>query len=244
MTRAAHASASSSPRNYHTGKMMRNLLRFVSRPYVRIALLLLVLAGSIWLLPLRGRVLFLPETIQPMTVWPKIELDSAIPQSGQPLQITIQDAMALPHVQLAIDGLAVHPSKWEISERGAAPWEWTWQLDAPSSSAYDLIFYHHCDSGCIERARWTVGPLDEQRTASTPTKLGVVFANLERDWHGKSAWAESQQAAIQLILTELETHPDVASEYLRLMTVETLSDNSKWILGGTDGSIIDLGLGR
>lgn len=56
--------------------------------------------------------------------------------------------------------------------------------------------------------------------------------------------AESQQVAIQLILTELAKHPDISSEYLRLMTVETLSDNSKWVLGGTEGSIIDLGLGR
>ena len=224
--------------------MMRKLIRSVSLPYARVWLPLLVLAGIILVLPLRGRVAFLPADVSPAAVWPKIELNPAIPLPGQPLQITIQDAMALPNVQLAVNGFAVHPSKWEISEQGAAPWEWTWQVDAPSSSAYDLIFYHHCDSGCIERARWTVGQMDEQRTASTPTKLGVVFANLERDWHGKSAWAESQQAAIQLILTELETHPDVASEYLRLMTVETLSDNSKWILGGTDGSIIDLGLGR
>ena len=167
---------------------MRKLIRSVSLPYARVWLPLLVLAGIILVLPLRGRVAFLPEDVQPTTVWPKIVLDPAIPLPGQPLQITIQDAMALPNVLMTIDGLAVDPSKWEITEQGAAPWEWTWQLDAPSSSAYDLIFYHHCDSGCIERARWTVGQMDEQRTASTPTKLGVVFANLERDWHGKSAW--------------------------------------------------------
>ncbi len=167
---------------------MRRLHSVFSLPFIRIWLPLLLLAGLIWALPLRGRVVILPEAVQPETVWPRIELDPPIPQPGQPLQITIQDAMALPNVQLTIDGAAVHPSKWEITEVDEAPWEWTWQIEAPSSPAYDLAFYHHCDSGCIERTRWTVGKREAQQAATMPTKLGVVFANLERDWHDKRAW--------------------------------------------------------
>ncbi len=167
---------------------MRRLDRVFALPYIKIWLPLLLLAGLIWALPLRARVVLLPGAVQPAMVWPRIELDPPIPQPGQPLQITIQDAAALPNVQLTIDGRAKHPSKWEITEVDEAPWEWTWQIEAPSSLAYDLILYHHCDTGCIERTRWTVGKQEEPQTASTPTKLGVVFANLERDWHGKRAW--------------------------------------------------------
>jgi regulator of protease activity HflC (stomatin/prohibitin superfamily) len=56
--------------------------------------------------------------------------------------------------------------------------------------------------------------------------------------------AEAKKAAMQLILGELEAHPSVAADYLRLMTVEALSQNSKWILGDSDGKLLDLGLGK
>ena len=156
--------------------------------YTKVLALLILLAIAVGLLPLSGRVALLPGDAQPTTVLPRIELDPALPLPGQAVQITVQDTAALPNVLLTVDGAAVYPSSWQTTEDGLAPWEWTWQVETPFARDYDLILYHDCDSGCIERARWSVGQRAERPTERTPTKLGVVFANPGREWHGKSAW--------------------------------------------------------
>lgn len=157
-------------------------------PSVKVFALLILLTGLVTLLPLTGRMAILLGDDQPPMIMPRIEWDPAVPLPGQAMQITIQDAAALPNVLLTIDGEAIYPSKWESTEGSSAPWEWMWQAEAPLARDYELILYHHCDSGCIERARWAVGQGNRQRIVARPTKLGAVFANPERNWHGKSSW--------------------------------------------------------
>ena len=69
-------------------------------------------------------------------------------------------------------------------------WTWTWSgtVNAQDVQSH-LVFYSDCSTGCIERGRFSLGterlPIP---TALVPTKLGVVFADPARDWHGRSGW--------------------------------------------------------
>ncbi len=88
---------------------------------------------------------------------------------------------------------------WSINPGGTWTWKWTITPSKinSASQAQDaaIAFYHDCDTGCVERGRLIVGAGDQGATVSTsrsvasiPTKLGVVFANPDRDWHGRGGW--------------------------------------------------------
>jgi membrane protease subunit HflK len=52
--------------------------------------------------------------------------------------------------------------------------------------------------------------------------------------------AEAQQAAIRMILAELDKRGDVAQKYIEYMISQELKENSKWIISGEGTPIIDL----
>jgi hypothetical protein len=100
--------------------------------------------------------------------------------------------------------LTVNGQPARLEETSNAPggtWVWKWVYEpAGNTSLADLSgatvsFYRDCNTGCVEVARSMVGhhgvgiadaaPL----VRTVPTKLGVVFANPARDWHGRAGWA-------------------------------------------------------
>jgi len=52
--------------------------------------------------------------------------------------------------------------------------------------------------------------------------------------------AGAQQAAIRIILAELDQRGDIGQKYIEFMIVQELKENSKWIIGGEGAPIIDL----
>ncbi|MBN2117603.1 MAG: hypothetical protein JW730_13585 [Anaerolineales bacterium] len=164
-----------------------------NRNWTFISLVLLVMAGY-WLLPIHGQVVLVPEkSTNENVVWPlvHIEPDHLVP--GQSGKVTIIDNVPWVGIYATVNGQSTKFERGEILEDGTT-WRWTWSYIVPAMSSYEIVFYHDCQTGCIERARVVVGqPVDSPgpvgpAEARIPTKLGLVFANPNRDWHNRSGW--------------------------------------------------------
>jgi len=149
-------------------------------------LLLLALLGGYWLLPLSGQVVVMPGG-SGAALWPQMRLDTASPRPGQEVTLWVTDVVPWTHVLLTVDGRPAQAEEWPVDPDDDLTWEWTFVF--PEDGACTLVFYHDCHTGCVERGRMAVGAEPAPTPADlVPTKLGVVFANPQRDWHGRSGW--------------------------------------------------------
>ena len=151
------------------------------------ALIAALVLGGYWLLPISGRVVI--ETGDPGTeTWPQWSLDAAPARSTDPVTLRITDIRPWTHVAVSANGRTTAPMEWGQSAPGR--WTWTWKLDALDPEAETaFVFYHDCDTGCVERGRFLAGePGVPPPKNLVSTKLGVVFADPGRDWHGRSGW--------------------------------------------------------
>lgn len=141
---------------------------------------------AVWLLPIEGWVIVLPgkEAALP---WPRFVLDPPVPRPGDVVRVTVTDMTPWAFVQLTVGGA---PAEALGSDRRAGGlWTWSWLFTAPQLEGYDVVFYRDCHLGCVERGRLVLGkPAAGRAPAGLPTKLGVVFPNLEREWYGRAAW--------------------------------------------------------
>jgi hypothetical protein len=158
----------------------------------RIAILLLALALALgyWWLPIRGQVIIMSGTTQSsFGVWPQVWTDPPGAGPGDPLIIYVRDTVPWSYIKLQIDGIDV--SRDEAYGAGGGPWTWRWHVRAPAAAGSTLVFYHSCHTGCTERGRATFGTAasaDPNAPPLRPTKLGAVFADPQRDWHGRAGW--------------------------------------------------------
>ncbi|MFC1974824.1 hypothetical protein ACFLXQ_00320 [Chloroflexota bacterium] len=140
-----------------------------------------------WLLPISGRVIVITEE-DAAWPWPQIVMQPVSPQPGEKVSVWVTDTTPWPHVQLAVDGIPAHFDTWQANADGT--WTWVWTFATPDKSHYSLIFYHDCHTGCQRRGQVAVGVEPPAPSVDlTPTKLGVVFANPNRDWHNRQGWA-------------------------------------------------------
>ncbi len=147
-------------------------------------LFLAVLTAAFWLAPIQGRVFIVPGPSTNVLLWPQMRVEPAPAPNGKPI-LWVTDSVPWAHVRLTADGQVV--SLKDYSPNPGGTWTWRWTL--PSASAGSVIFYHDCHTGCVERGRLALGESAPASLAKTiPTKLGVVFANPQRDWHGRSGW--------------------------------------------------------
>jgi hypothetical protein len=147
--------------------------------------LLLAMLGSYWLLPISGRVVVMPGG--GVSLWPQMRLEPASPEPGQKATLRVIDVIPWTYVLLTVDGRPARSERWPASPADTLAWEWTFVV--PDKAGYAIVFYHDCHTGCIERGRMVVGAGQPPTPAGlVPTKLGAVFANPERDWHGRSGW--------------------------------------------------------
>ena len=146
----------------------------------------LILAGGVWLLPISGQVVLTPRGSAMLR--PQMRIEPSAPQPAQETTLWVTDDIPWSHVLVTVDGESIDEPRWEANPGGT--WTWTWTFPFPEDGSAELIFYHDCQRGCLERTRTTVGTAAPSAPSPqrVPTKLGVVFGNPERDWHGRSGW--------------------------------------------------------
>lgn len=151
-----------------------------------VALVALIAAS---LLPIPGEVLIVPEHWRETSVWPRVRLEPAAPKAGERVTAIIADTVPWPHVKLLLNGAPIEIENYADTN---GYWEWRWTFEMPDPPAVSLAFYHNCHTGCREWENVSLGlktspdaVLNDKRTA---TKLGIVFAQPERDWHNRSGW--------------------------------------------------------
>ncbi len=153
---------------------------------VVLGLIGLLLVGS-WLLPVSGRIVYLPGNTG--ITWPQILVSPPTPEEGDLFTVSVTDTAPWSYVLLTVNGRAAAPVTWRNNYNGT--WTWVWQAKVQTGErGLTLAFYHDCDTGCVLRGVTMVGA-PTTPTPSIPgaaTKLCLVFARVERDWHGRQGW--------------------------------------------------------
>ncbi|MGB0386802.1 MAG: hypothetical protein ACPGWR_18470 [Ardenticatenaceae bacterium] len=149
-------------------------------------LLSVLLLGAYWLLPVSGDVIVRQGAFSDGP-WPQMWLEQ--PSGGESTMIHVRDTTPWPYVLLTVNE---QPAQLEgFKENLDGSWNWTWSFVA-HERIKRLVFFHNCDTGCIERGRvaWDKPILstEERSKPLVGTKLGVVFPDANRDWHGRSGW--------------------------------------------------------
>lgn len=144
-----------------------------------------VVLVAYWFLPISGQVLVLNDVGQGVA-WPRFDLDGASQPPGSEVTVAVTDVNPWTFVHLLVDGVPADALGTATAHADTWTWRWTYRIP---DDAYTLVFYYDCHTGCIERGRMAVGvPSQGDLPAGTPTKLGVVMPNPDRDWHGRSGW--------------------------------------------------------
>ena len=170
---------------------MRRLLRGVSPrrlwPLALAALGLVVLAWR----PFESQLALVPHNWQSGQAWPRFQLQTPEARPGEMARLTAVDTVPWAYLLLEVDQTSARLISI-VPDAQAGTWTWTWEYRVPEAVGYRVSLYYDCHTGCRERARIFLG---QQSTAPSrplstlrPTKLGVAFASLERDWHGRSGW--------------------------------------------------------
>jgi len=151
------------------------------------ALLLLALLGAYWRLPISGQVMVWPGNGTEALMWPRMHLEPPVPQPGQPATLWVTDVVPWAYMVLTVDGRPANLEGWR--ENSGGTWTWKWRFTMPKAGQSTLIFYHDCNTGCVERGRLVLGGATLTPPARhLPTRLGIAFPNPQRNWHGRSGW--------------------------------------------------------
>jgi hypothetical protein len=155
--------------------------------WISLVLLILVLAAVYWLIPFQGGVLVIPGDAPDAPHWPVVRLSPDLPQPGQTVDLWVTDVEAYPYVKLQVAGVSHEPVAWPSAADDTLIWKWRFTI--PEQGARTAVLYHDCHTGCVVWKRIDLkGDYAPPRIDTVPTKLGVVFANPDRDWHGRSGW--------------------------------------------------------
>lgn len=165
---------------------LKRLRQFRSIAWI---VLIVVLLAGYWLLPISGRLVIVPDNTDVATGnWPQTWIDPPVTRAGEETTLYVRDNQPWAYVQLMVNG--VNLRRDESYAPGNGPWTWRWRVRLPAQPGAEAVFYHSCHTGCIERTRTALGEAQPVEVAPrTPTKLGVVFASMERDWHNRAGWS-------------------------------------------------------
>ncbi|MDA8217742.1 MAG: hypothetical protein M0Z94_09020 [Dehalococcoidales bacterium] len=150
--------------------------------------------GGYWLLPISGQVTLLPGKPAAEAMWPHIYVAAEPTDGDESLPIVVEDTQPWANVLLTVDG---QPARFQtVSDSGDGTWRWHWlYTSSPSARGgadIAVAFYRDCNTGCRERGRIVIPTKKADSAtgepATVPTKLGAVFADPRRDWHGRAGW--------------------------------------------------------
>lgn len=156
-------------------------------------LALIIFIAIYWIIPVPGQILLVPDNWQQSSAWPQVRLDTEELRPGQEASLVILDTTPWPHVKLLVGGEEGILTNHEVNHSTGIH-QWNWSIHIPDARRHHFRFYHNCDTGCRTWATATVGAAaasgnNPDSAALVPTKLGVVFANPERDWHNRRGWS-------------------------------------------------------
>jgi hypothetical protein len=115
-----------------------------------------------------------------------MRLDPPFARPGDEVRLHVTDRTPWTYVLLTVNGSPVRPESWGSGLN--KQWTWTFRFVLPTGPS-EIVFYRNCNTGCAEQGRMVLGEAPVPPSGLIPTKLGLVFPNLERDWHGRSGWA-------------------------------------------------------
>lgn len=161
-------------------------------PRAGLILIFLILFTSLyWLIPIPGQVLLAPDNWQEINAWPQVRLDGADLQPGSIASLVVYDTTPWPHVKLVAGDAPGTLDSYQL-DSAAGVYQWNWSYTVPNTPGYRLAFYHGCHTGCQAWTTVAAGKAASSPPASVndamPTKLGVVFAHPERNWHNRRGW--------------------------------------------------------
>ncbi len=166
----------------------------------------------------RGYVMIAPSSSIDQLAWPRVSLVAESTSAPSSLQVIISDIVPWSDVLLTLNDRPLVIDAWHENP-GLESWTWIWRTTVPSEPNYQLVFYHDCHTGCVERARLSASSASAAPTPALmlrPTKLGVVFANPQRNWHQRSGWDVELTYAVQTnpgyTIDELATRVQRANE--------------------------------
>lgn len=198
----------------HTPRRVRRSTRLIA-----LLGLAVLLAVSYWLIPIQGQIIILTGANPAATgAWPQIWADPPVTRPYDDMMLYVRDNAPWSFVKLLIDGVEV--PRDTAYAAGNGPWTWRWHMRAPDTTGYTAVFYYSCQLGCIERGRGSFGEAgvaDPRAQPLRPTKLGVVFADSARDWHGRAGWtveltyAQRQQDDVDFSIDGLARRTQQAS---------------------------------
>lgn len=165
------------------------IIQWLARRRDRVLALALLglLLGGYWLVPIRGQVIVMPADTIAALLWPQMRVEPLSAQPGQSVTVRVTDGVPWANVRIGVNEKSIVVKNWRANPGGT--WSWSVDFVMPAMKSVTLTFYHSCDSGCIERGRMVVGRTRSMiLTKTVPTKLGVVFADLNRNWYGRSGW--------------------------------------------------------
>ena len=170
------------------------------------------LAGVYWLLPLNAQLVLVSDAAQAdVGVWPHAIVEPQVLRPGERVLLTVRDVRQWPDVKLfvahrAAQFVATSPNMLN-GDDGGKTWQWTFTV--PANPNFSAVFYHDCQTGCIEGGRFHFGTaVDPPTPTYQPTKMGVVFADPERNWHGRAGWD------VELLYSQLDKDPDFSLDPL------------------------------
>lgn len=155
-----------------------------------VALGALALMAGYWLLPIRGQITVSSRDSSWEEPWPRWRVSPAAPQAGEAITVQVTDTEPWTDVLATVDGRPVPVQPWGDGRLGRYTWAFVFPAP-PAGDPAEIIFYTHCDTGCQERSRLSLGDRSDAATpapSSQPTKLCAVDASPTRDWHGRSGW--------------------------------------------------------
>lgn len=151
-----------------------------------IGLIAIALLGL--LMPRMGDVTYTSKKQNEAMTWPQFTVTKT--DGDEPTwRVIAKDVVPWTHVLLENGTDQIVPLEHGGQDRTGA-WVWEWIL--PEGSApFHLQFFHSCEKGCQTWGDAWVSAADPFTITekTTPTKLGVVLADPERNWHGKQGWS-------------------------------------------------------
>ncbi len=137
-----------------------------------------------WLLPISGRLTYVPESVFSAETYPHITVE----REDEALAVVVRDVTPWTFVRLETDNGSAELVQHGEQDRNGL---WLWRWDVTDTEQVDALeLFHSCSTGCQAWGSSRSAPeaAPDTTPARTPTKLGVVLANKDRDWHGRQGW--------------------------------------------------------